>query len=60
MDKKIDKASVFNKEEKATSHPIRCYAYFADSKAFGLRVNNVLSCNLKVSFDRDNAQISLY
>uniref|UniRef100_A0A182VFY9 Translation initiation factor eIF2B subunit gamma n=1 Tax=Anopheles merus TaxID=30066 RepID=A0A182VFY9_ANOME len=51
MDRKIDKASVFNKEEKATSHPIRCYAYFADSKAFGLRVNNVrsfLSCNLKI------------
>uniref|UniRef100_A0A182K8H7 Translation initiation factor eIF2B subunit gamma n=1 Tax=Anopheles christyi TaxID=43041 RepID=A0A182K8H7_9DIPT len=38
MDKMIDKASVFNKEEKNTSHPIRCYAYFADPKAFGLRI----------------------
>uniref|UniRef100_A0A182YC45 Translation initiation factor eIF2B subunit gamma n=1 Tax=Anopheles stephensi TaxID=30069 RepID=A0A182YC45_ANOST len=51
MDKKIDKASIFNKEKKATSHPIRCYAFFADSKAFGLRVNNVrsfLQCNLSI------------
>uniref|UniRef100_A0A182M0N2 Translation initiation factor eIF2B subunit gamma n=1 Tax=Anopheles culicifacies TaxID=139723 RepID=A0A182M0N2_9DIPT len=51
MDKKVDTASIFNKEEKATSHPIRCYGYFADTSAFGLRVNNVrsfLSCNLRI------------
>uniref|UniRef100_A0A182JKQ4 Translation initiation factor eIF2B subunit gamma n=2 Tax=Anopheles atroparvus TaxID=41427 RepID=A0A182JKQ4_ANOAO len=49
LDTKIEKASIFNKHK--TSHPIRCYAHFADLTSFGLRVNNVrsfLSCNLKI------------
>ncbi|XP_053672560.1 translation initiation factor eIF-2B subunit gamma [Anopheles nili] len=51
MDTKINKASVFNKEENLTLHPIRCYAHFVDPAAFGLRVNNVrsfLSCNMQI------------
>uniref|UniRef100_A0A182NQ56 Translation initiation factor eIF2B subunit gamma n=1 Tax=Anopheles dirus TaxID=7168 RepID=A0A182NQ56_9DIPT len=41
MDTKIDKASIFNKEEKYTSHPIRCYAHFANTTAFGLRIFDI-------------------
>lgn len=52
LDTKIHKASNYNKQK--LSHPIRCYAHFADATTFGLRVNNVrsfLSCNLKI-FER--------
>ncbi|XP_058125781.1 translation initiation factor eIF-2B subunit gamma [Anopheles ziemanni] len=52
LDTKIHKASNYNKQK--LSHPIRCYAHFADANTFGLRVNNVrsfLSCNLKI-FER--------
>ncbi|ETN59213.1 translation initiation factor eif-2b gamma subunit [Anopheles darlingi] len=51
MDEKIDRASIFNKEKKSITHPIRCYVHFADPSAFGLRINNVrsfLACNLKI------------